>query len=272
MQRNVFLKNKQILIGGTIILILVFLAVFAPFLSSYDYMKIDLENQLLPPGEHGHFLGTDTFGRDLWTRLVYGGRVSLIVSLLSVSFASIIGTILGMVCGYMGGRIDFIIGRIMDIMMAFPVLLLSLLLGVVLDPSIFNMWFIIGIPLIPSFYRVIRSSSMTVRERGYVRAARSMGGRHIYILRRHILPNVAPQFFVMFSFDFGSAIMAESALGFLGLGVPSPTPSWGLIINEGRAFIFTEPWLVGFSGLLIALAVFAFNMLGDGLRDCLEPR
>jgi peptide/nickel transport system permease protein len=265
------LGNKQIVIGGIIIVLLILMAALAPLLTSYDYSSIDLKNKLLPPGE-GHLVGTDAFGRDLWTRLVYGARVSLLVSLMSVALACICGTFLGLVGGYFGGMADSLIGRIIDIMMAFPALLLSILMGTVLGTDMTNLYIAIGFPLIPSFYRVVRGATLTVRERYFVRAAKSMGSSSLHILWKHILPNALPQMFVMISFDLGSAIMAESALGFLGLGIPAPTPSWGLIINEGKNYIFNSPWLIGTSGTLIALTVLAFNLLGDGLRDYLDPK
>lgn len=269
---NKLYKNKQVITGAAIIITLAAMSVLAPLITKYDYSDINLALQLSAPGQNGFLLGSDHFGRDLWTRLVYGGRVTLFVSLLSALFAGAFGTVLGITGGYLGKGFDFVLGRIMDIMMAFPSLLLSILMGAVMKPNITNMFIIIGIPLIPGFYRIIRGQTLSVRERGYVKAAISMGAGHFHILKKHIFPNVLPQFFIMFSFSFGSSIMAESALGFLGLGVPAPTPSWGLIVNEGRDFIFKSPWMIIFSCLLISLSVFGFNLLGDGARDCLAPK
>ena len=266
------LKNKQIVIGGAIIVVLLAIAILAPVITGgWDYAEMDNANKLLGPS-NGHLLGTDAYGRDLWTRIAYGARVSLLLSLLSVTVASVGGSILGLLGGYLGGTVDFIIGRLIDIMMAFPALLLSILLGTALGTSMLSMCFTIGIPLIPSFYRSVRGITMTVRSRYFVKAAVSMGSGSGRILLRHILPNALPQLFVMFSFNLGSAIMAESSLGFLGLGIPSPTPSWGLIINEGKGFIFSHPWIVASSGAMIAVTVLAFNILGDGLRDYLDPK
>ena len=265
------LKNKQIVIGSTIIIVLLAIAIFAPVITGgWDYAEMDNANKLLAPG-NGHLLGTDIYGRDLWTRIAYGARVSLLLSLLSVTVASVGGSILGLLGGFLGGTVDFIIGRLIDIMMAFPALLLSILLGTALGTSMLSMCFTIGIPLIPSFYRSVRGITMTVRNRYFVKAAVSMGSKNGRILLKHILPNALPQLFVMFSFN-RSAIMAESSLGFLGLGIPSPTPSWGLIINEGKGFIFSHPWIVASSGAMIAITVLAFNILGDGLRDYLDPK
>lgn len=265
-------KNKQILIGGIIVVLLLLLAIFAPLLANgYDYADMNLKLKLQAPSLE-HVLGTDAYGRDLWTRLIFGARTSLLVSLLSVGVACVGGTLLGLIGGFFGGPLDFVIGRLIDIMMAFPALLLSILLGTALGTSMLNMCFTIGIPLIPSFYRSVRGATMSVRNRYFVRAAVSMGSGTGRLLRKHILPNALPQLFVMFSFNLGSAIMAESSLGFLGLGIPAPTPSWGLIINEGKSYIFSYPWIVGASGVMIALTVLAFNLLGDGLRDYLDPK
>lgn len=266
------LRNKQIAVGGIIVILLIGIAILAPVLSGgRDYAAMNLKDKLMAPGGE-YLLGTDIYGRDLWTRLVYGARISLVVSLISVGIACVGGSILGLLGGFFGGWLDFLIGRLIDIMMAFPALLLSILLGTALGTSMASMCFTIGIPLIPSFYRSVRSVTMTVRGRYFVRAAVSMGSGTGRILLKHILPNALPQLFVMFSFNLGSAIMAESSLGFLGLGIPAPTPSWGLIINEGKSCIFSSPWIVAASGIMIAVTVLAFNLLGDGLRDYLDPK
>jgi peptide/nickel transport system permease protein len=265
------LANNQIVLGGAIMIILIVIAMAAPLISSPDYSSVDMQNKLLPPGD-GHLLGTDAFGRDLWTRLAHGARVSLLVSLMSVALACACGTLLGLLSGYFGGCFDLLMGRLIDIMMAFPALLLSILIGTVLGTNMVNLCFAIGIPLVPSFYRTVRSTAMMVKERYFVRAALSMGSRSLRIILKHILPNALPQIFVMFSFSLGGAIMAESSLGFLGLGIPSPTPSWGLILNEGHSYFFSSPWLISASGTMIALTVWAFNMMGDGFRDHLDPK
>lgn len=265
------LKNKFIMIGGTIILIIVLLAVLAPLLTDYDYSTVDLRGkQQAPSGEH--LFGTDFYGRDVWTRVLYGGRISLTVAVCATLIALVCGTLLGTVSGYIGGPFDFLLSRINDILMAFPMLLFSLIIGIVLGSSVQTMFFSIGIPCIPMFYRISRATTMSVCERNYVAAAKSMGCRKWWIILRHIIPNVMPHILVVFSSAMGGSILAESSLGFLGFGIPQPTPSWGLIVNEGKAFMFDYPWTTAFSGLFIALTIFGFNLLGDGIRDHLDPK
>lgn len=265
------LKNKFIVIGGIIILLMILLALFAPLLTPYEYGKVDMANKNQPPSA-AHILGTDPYGRDVWCRIVYGARISLVVSLAAVAIAIVFGSLLGILSGYFKGWLDFTVGRFIDIMMAFPLLLLSLIIGVVLGASLKNMCISIGVPLIPMFYRAARGSTLNIGERTYVMAAQSMGSGAGHIMWRHIVPNALPQIFVVLSLSMGSSILAEASLGFLGLGIPQPTPSWGLIVNEGKQFMFTAPWTTGFSGAFIALTILGFNLLGDGLRDYLDPK
>lgn len=265
------LKNKFILIGGTLILIMLLIAIFAPLLTSYDYSKVDMANKNQPPNAE-HIMGTDPFGRDVWCRIAYGSRISLTVSLVAVVIAIVLGSFLGIVSGFIKGPLDFALGRIVDIMMALPALLLSMIIGIALGASVQNMCITIGIPLIPIFYRTARGSTFAVGDRTFVMAAKSMGSSRLRVIMRHILPNVLPQIFVVLSMGMGGSILAEASLGFLGMGIPQPTPSWGLVVNEGRAFMFNAPWTTGFSGLFIALTILGFNLLGDGLRDFLDPK
>lgn len=265
------LKNKSIVIGSFILVIILFLALFAPYLTPYKYEVINLSAKKLPPSRI-NLMGTDEFGRDVWTRVVYGSRISLTISLGAVTIALIIGCSLGLLAGYYKGPFDFILGRLMDIMMSFPAILLSLLIGVALGTSIVNMCITIGIPWIPTFYRITRGAALNVGERYFVLAAKSMGSNNIRIMLKHIFPNTLPQIFVLISFSMGGSITAEAALGYLGLGIPAPTPSWGVVISEGKRFIFDAPWIAGFSGAMIAFTILAFNLLGDGLRDVLDPK
>lgn len=265
------LKNKFIFIGGLLIAVMIFVAVFAPLLTQYEYGRIDLANKNKPP-DSAHLMGTDPYGRDVWCRIVYGSRISLLVSLVAVIIAIICGSLLGILSGFIRGVFDFLIGRVIDVMMAFPPLLLSLIIGVALGSSITNMCVAIGVPLIPIFFRISRGATLSVGERTYIMASRSMGSRRLRIMGRHVLANVLPQIFVVFSMGMGGSILAEASLGFLGLGIPQPTPTWGLIINEGRVFMQSAPWTTGFSGLFIALTILGFNLLGDGLRDHLDPK
>ena len=265
------LRNKFILIGGTIILIIVVLVLLAPVLTPYDYGSVDLAHkQLAPCAEHP--LGTDFYGRDVLCRILYGGRISLTVAVCSALIALVAGTLLGSISGYVGGAMDFVLSRLNDVMMAFPMLLFSLIIGIALGSSIKTMFFSIGIPCIPMFFRIARATTMSIRERSYVKAAHSMGCSRLRVIFSHVIPNVLPHVLVIFSSAMGGAILAESSLGFLGFGIPQPTPSWGLIVNEGKEFMFKYPWTTTFAGLTIALTIFGFNLLGDGLRDHLDPK
>ncbi len=265
------LRNKFIVIGGGIILVMVLLVLLAPLLTPYDYSSVDLPNKQLAPSAQ-HIMGTDAYGRDVWTRIVYGGRVSLTVAVGAAAVALVCGTLLGTLSGYVRGTLDFVLDRINDILMAFPMLLLALIIGVALGPSLKTMFFAIGVPCIPMFYRIARATTMSISERSYVLAARSMGGGRLRIILRHVLPNVLPHILVILSSAIGGAILAESSLGFLGFGIPQPTPSWGLIVNDGKTYMFTYPWTTAFSGAFIALTILGFNLLGDGLRDHLDPK
>jgi peptide/nickel transport system permease protein len=265
------LKNKFIVIGGGIILLMVIMVILAPLLTKYEYDTVDLRNKHIPPGIQ-HIMGTDLYGRDVWCRIVYGGRISLTVAMGAAALAMVFGTLLGTFSGYVNGWPGFILDRVNDILMAFPMLLLALIIGVVMGASLQTMFFSIGIPCIPLFYRLSRATTMSVSERSYVTAARSMGSGRWRIILRHIIPNVMPHVMVIMSSAIGGAILAESSLGFLGFGIPQPTPSWGLIVNEGKAYMFTYPWTTAFSGAFIALTILGFNLLGDGLRDHMDPK
>lgn len=250
---------------------IVLLVLLAPLITSGDYSSVDLPNKHLAPGP-GHPFGTDYYGRDVWTRILYGGRISLSVAVCATLLAAVCGTLIGSVSAYFGGAVDFIIGRIMDVFMSFPMLLSSLIIGIILKASVRTMFLSIGIPCIPMFYRMTRSNTLSIRERGFTKAAVSMGSGPMRIVLRHILPNVLPHILVVFSSAMGGCILAESSLGFLGFGIPQPTPSWGLVVNEGKSFMFQCPWTAGFAGLFIALTVLGFNLLGDGIRDYLDPK
>jgi len=265
------LRNKFIILGGGIIFVIVLIVLLAPLLTRYDYSSVDLPNKQLAPSSE-HLMGTDSYGRDVWTRIIYGGRVSLTVALGSAAVALVCGTLLGVLSGFVKGKLDFILDRINDIIMAFPMLLFSLIIGVVLGSSIKNMFLSIGIPIVPMFYRIARATTMSVSERSFVTASRSMGGGRAHIIFRHVIPNVMPHILVILSSAVGGAILAEASLGFLGFGIPQPTPTWGLVVNEGKPFMFTYPWTTAFSGLFIALTILGFNLLGDGIRDHLDPK
>lgn len=264
-------RNKSIMFASVVLLLMICLAIFAPMLTPYSYDTIALGEKTMAPCAQ-HIMGTDEFGRDVWTRIIYGARISLVVSAVAVLIGLAAGSLLGLIGGFFKGAVDFVLGRLMDIFMSFPALLLSLIIGVALGASVPSMCLSIGVPLIPIFYRVTRGATMNVGERTFVTAARSMGSGNFRIMFKHILPNALPQIFVILSSSIGGSILAESSLGYLGLGIPRPIPSWGMVISEGKDFIFNAPWITGFAGLAIALTILTFNLLGDGIRDYLDPK
>lgn len=265
------LHNRMVVIGAIVILFMIFLAVAAPFLTPYDYKTNHLAERMLAPSFQ-HIMGTDNYGKDVWTRLIYGARVSIKVSFLSVVLALSIGTTIGFACGFFRGKLDFFMGRAMDIMMAFPPILLSMIIAICFGSTETRMCLAIGIPVIPGFYRIARSETLSIRERTFVLASRTMGATNRYTIFKHVIPNALPQIFVTLSGTIGGCIMAESSLGFLGLGIAPPTPSWGMIISEGKDVFMDAPWVAICGGLMITLTTLAFNLLGDGLRDVLDPR
>ena len=265
------LHNKMVVFGTVVILAMIFLAVAAPWLTPYDYKTNHLGERLLAPSSL-HLMGTDDYGKDVWTRLIYGARVSLKVSFLSVMLALSIGSTIGFICGYFRWKMDFFVGRMMDIMLAFPSMLLSMIIAICFGSTETRMCLAIGIPVIPGFYRIARSETLSIRERTFVMASKTMGAGSRYTIFKHIIPNALPQIFITLSGTIGGCIMAESSLGFLGLGIAPPTPSWGMIINEGKDVFIDAPWVAIFGGLMITLTTLAFNLLGDGLRDVLDPR
>jgi peptide/nickel transport system permease protein len=258
--------------GGVIMLAIVLTALFADQLQTYDPIATDSVNTLAPPGRE-HLLGSDHLGRDIYSRIVHGARVSLIVGLSSTLLGSILGGVIGLLSGYAGGKTDLVTQRVMDILQGLPLLVLALVMSASLGPSVQNVVIAISIPIIPRAARVIRSSVLSIREMQYVEAARAIGLRHLRIAFRHILPNTVGPFIVLCTAQLGSAILVEAALSFLGLGVPEPYPSWGRMLSVSAAeYAQKAPWLVMFPGLAISLAVFGSNLLGDALRDTLDPR
>ncbi len=259
-------------IGGVIILLMALTALFADTLAPYDPYEINQSLQFAPPSLQ-HWLGTDEFGRDMLTRLIYGARIALFIGLTAAFVGSTIGAILGVVSAYLGGKVDLIMQRIMDVLLAFPLLILALAIVSVLGRSIPNVVLAIAIPIIPRTTRIVRSSALSIKENMFVEAARAVGGQHLRVMGRHILPNVMAPYLIMLTAQFGNAILVEASLSFLGLGTAEPTPSWGLMLS-GSAASYAEkaPWVAIFPGLAITLAVFGFNLFGDSLRDALDPK
>lgn len=265
------LRNSSLVLGALITLFIVICALFAPYLATHGVNEMDMRNRFAGPSLQ-HWLGTDNFGRDLWSRLVFGARVSLSVGLISVGGAALIGTTVGLFAGYLRGWVDLLLMRITDIFLGFPAIVLALALIAVLGPGIFN----ISLALIAVFWteyaRVVRSTTLVLREQNYVQAAQALGASPLRIIFREILPNALGPIIVLASLGLGTAIIAESALSFLGFGLPPPTPTWGWTLAYGTRFIRDEPWLSIISGATIMITVLGFNLFGDGLRDILDPR
>ena len=258
--------------GGVIMLLILLTAVFADQLQTYDPIATDAAQSLAPPSRE-HWLGSDHLGRDIYSRIVHGARVSLMVGVASTLMGSVLGGIIGLLSAYVGGKTDLITQRFMDILQGLPLLVLALVMSAALGPSVGNVILAISIPIIPRAARVIRASVLTIREMQYVEAARAIGLRHLRIAFRHILPNTMGPFIVLATAQLGGAILVEAALSFLGVGVPEPYPSWGRMLSVSAAeYAQKAPWLVLFPGVAISLAVFGSNLLGDALRDTLDPR
>jgi peptide/nickel transport system permease protein len=259
-------------IGAAIIVVMLGVALLAPLIARYDPVMNDFAAMLSAPSR-AHWLGTDAFGRDVLSRLVYGSRTALLVGFGASVFGATIGAVLGVASAYFGGRADLYLQRVMDVFLAFPLIILALALVAILGNSIPNLILAIMVPMVPRSALVIRASALAIREMPYVDAARAAGFGHGRIILRHMLPNVMAPYLIMLTAFLGQAILSESSLSFLGLGVQEPIPAWGLMLR-GAAVEFAEaaPWMAIFPGLAISLSVFAFNLFGDSLRDALDPR
>lgn len=265
-------RNPLIWVGGAIVLCVIMMAILASVLAPIDPVTQNLPKRLTPPGVEGYRLGSDAFGRDIWSRLVYGSRISLQVGLIAAGIGVSFGVVLGLASGYFGSWTDMVTGRVMDVIMAFPSILLALAIVAAIGPSLRNAIIAIGITSIPKFYRVVRGSVIQVREWDYVHAAKALGARDRWIILKHILPNIMSPIIVVTSLNIATAILVEASLSFLGLGVAPPTPTWGSMITDGKQYIDLAPWISIYSGMAIMLAVLGFNLLGDGLRDVLDPK
>ena len=268
-----FVRRKPLgAAGGVIMLLMVLTAVLAPWLQTHDPIATDASYTLGRPSAE-HWLGTDHLGRDIYSRIVHGAWVSLVVGLGSTLLGSVLGGIIGLLSAYVGGKTDLITQRLLDILQGLPLLVLALVMSASLGPSVRNVIIAISIPIIPRASRVIRASVLSIREMQYVEAARALGVRHLRTAFRHILPNTIGPFIVLITAQLGGSILIEAALSFLGLGIPEPYPSWGRMLSIAAAeYAEKAPWLVIWPGLAISLAVFGTNLLGDALRDTLDPR
>ena len=270
MMRRMVRENKLAVISFGVIILFILAAVFAPLLTPYTYDEMDLANRLAPPSA-AHLLGTDEGGRDVFTRLLYGARVSLLIGIVPTLLSMAIGAALGILAGFAGGKTDTVIMRIADVMLAFPSILLAMVLMYMLGDGLINIFLTLSIVNWASVARVVRAETLRLKELEYVEAARVTGVSRSKILLRHILPNCIPTLIVLFTLNVPSSILTESGLSFLGLGVQPPAASWGLMVNQGRQYLYTAPWLSFAPCVAIMLTVLAFNFLGDGLRDVRDP-
>jgi peptide/nickel transport system permease protein len=259
-------------IGGLIMAVFVLAAIFADAIAPYDPLTVTASLSLAPPSA-AHWMGCDSFGRDVYSRIVYGARISLAVGIVSTLLGSAFGIVIGLASGFLLGWVDLVVQRIIDILQALPLLVLALVMAAALGPSLENTIIAIAIPLIPYVARVIRANTLALRELPFVEAARATGMSELRIALRHVLPNTLAPLIVLATAQLGSAILTEASLSFLGLGIPEPYPSWGRMLSESAAeYVRTAPWLVVFPGIAISLVVFGTNLLGDAVRDLLDPR
>ncbi|WP_024515969.1 ABC transporter permease [Bradyrhizobium sp. Tv2a-2] len=269
-----YLARRHLLgaIGLVIMMLFVLTAIFANLIGRYDPLTVDAVHALARPSWQ-HWMGTDSFGRDVWSRIIHGARISLAVGIGSTTLGATFGVIIGLTSGYLSGWVDLVFQRVTDILQALPLLVLALVMTAALGPSLPNVILAIAIPLVPVVARVIRANTLALRELPFVEAAKSIGMSEMRIALRHVLPNTLAPLIVLATAQLGSTILTEASLSFLGLGIPEPYPSWGRMLSESAAeYVRTAPWLVIFPGIAISLAVFGTNLFGDALRDILDPR
>jgi peptide/nickel transport system permease protein len=264
-------RNPMAMVGLFIVLGFIFIGVAAPYIAPHDYDLATFSLARKGPSPE-YWFGNDEIGRDLFSRLLHGARISLMIGLLSVSIGVVFGVLLGVLSGYFGGYTDLFIMRLIDIMLAFPSILLAIMVVAFLGPSLQNAMIAIGVISIPIYARLVRSSTLTLKEDVFIEATRALGGSHLHILGRHILPNVFAPIIVQSTLQIAAAIQAAAALGFLGLGAPPDVPEWGNMLQKGRTYIYSAPHIVVFPGLATMVVVLGFSLLGDGLRDALDPR
>ncbi|MDU2065446.1 MAG: ABC transporter permease subunit [Sporomusaceae bacterium] len=264
-------RNPLTFIGCFIVFIMAFMGIAAPLLAPYDPVAIDIIHKLQPPSL-SHLFGTDEVGRDIFSRVIFGCRVSIQVGLYIVIIASVFGTIVGSISGYQGGKTDQIIMTVTDIILSFPSLVLAMALAAALGPSLFNTMLAVAIVKIPLYVRLVRGQVLSLKEQPYVKAARTFGANRFWILSRHIVPNCLAPVLIQVTLGIGEAILTASSLSFIGLGAQPPTPEWGAMISTARIYALDQWWYVAFPGIAIFITVVGFNLLGDGIRDLLDPR
>ncbi|WNS77531.1 ABC transporter permease [Bacillus sp. DTU_2020_1000418_1_SI_GHA_SEK_038] len=268
---SILMINKAAMAGAIIILFYIFIAIFAPLLAPYSPYEINLENKLIPPSAD-HWMGTDDKGRDILSRILYGARLSMGVGFAAVIFGAFFGIIFGLIAGYYGKWIDSIIMRMMDVMLAFPGILLALAIIAALGPSLINVTIAVGAFSVPLFARIVRGSTLEVKRLEYIDAIRSLGASDLTIIFKHVFPNILSPIIVQGTLRLATAILSAAGLSFLGLGAQPPSPEWGTMLSSGRDFLFSAPYIALFPGLAISILVLGFNIFGDGLRDAFDPR
>ncbi|MEO1016231.1 MAG: ABC transporter permease [Pseudomonadota bacterium] len=266
-----FNQNKLSWVGLGLFVVIVLMAVAAPLIAPFDPIDQSVVNRLKPPSAD-YLLGTDAFGRDVFSRILYGARISLLVGVVSVLIGMVLGGSVGIIAGYYGGRIDLVLMRVMDVMLSFPTLIMGLLVVAMLGPSLQNVIIAIAATLVPKFARIARAPTIAVKERAFIEGCRALGFSDLRIMVLHILPNILAEILVLASLWTANAIQIEAGFSFIGLGVRPPTPTWGGMIREGFEQIFQAPWLAIVPGIAILLTVFALNLLGDGIRDAIDPK
>lgn len=264
-------KRRSALVGLAIVILLVLCALFAPLLRTHDPVEANLPERFQAPSR-AHFFGTDFMGRDVYSRVLSGALISLQVGFISVSIGLLIGVPPGLMSGYYGGRLDTLIMGLVDVMLSFPGILLALVIVAVLGIGLHNVIIAVGIALLPNFARLVRGEALSLRERDFVIASKSMGASDLRIMLRHILPNAIPTIIVQANLSMAGALLVAAGLSFLGLGAQPPTPEWGAMLADGRNYLRTEWWLATFPGIAISLTIIGINLFGDGLRDALDPR
>lgn len=266
-----FRRNRGALVGATMFAVLIAMVVFAPFVTRFDPIEPNFSARFESPSAE-HWFGTDRNGRDIFTRVVYGGRISLQVGVIAVAIGALLGTFLGLVSGFYGGWVDNALMRFMDFVLAMPGILLAITIVFALGPSLTNVMIAVGFASMPQYARVVRASVLSAKQLPYVEAARANGAGDLAVMGKHILPNVFAPVLVLATLGLGSAVLSVAALSFLGLGAAPPTPEWGLLISDGRGVLRRSWWVATFPGLAIMVTVLAVNLIGDGLRDALDPR
>ncbi|MGC9372036.1 MAG: ABC transporter permease [Thermovirgaceae bacterium] len=264
-------QNRMAMVGLSVLVILVICAIFAPLIAPHDPLKMDVLHRLEPPSAV-HWLGTDNFGRDIFSRIVYGSRISLYVGFIAVGIGAVFGGLIGGISGYFGGKLDNFIMRIMDVLLAIPQIILALAIVSVFGTNLTNVMIAVGVSILPRYARVVRASALSVREQEYVEAARALGAGDLSIIVETLIPNCMAPIIVQSTLGVAKAILSAATLSFLGMGIQPPTPEWGSMLSAGRQFLRNAPHITIFPGLAIVIVVISLNMLGDGLRDALDPR